>query len=306
MPLASLVLTAAPGSAHLTDAMLSAVRGALADQAAVGPGRWLSPAEAWEADIEADASSLAALREAASAAVGPAAVDVNVVPAGTARGKRILSADMESTIIAQELVDEIAGLAGRREEVQRITEAAMRGELDFGSALVRRVALFEGLEVTHLAGLLERVSLMPGAQTLVRTMAALGARSALVTGGFTIFAEPIARRLGFDAVFANVLEIAGGRLTGRVGMPILDAEGKAAALRSFARESGAALSDTLAVGDGANDVAMLQTAGLGVAFRPKPVLAKAARALPSGAVIAHGDLTALLSLQGIAQEALRR
>jgi phosphoserine phosphatase len=233
------------------------------------------------------------------------AVDVNVVGGGRSRAKRLLAADMESTIIEQELIDEIGALAGRREEIARITAATMRGEHDFAQSLIARVALFEGLEVARLLALLERATLTPGALTLVRTMAAGGAATALVSGGFTLFAEPIAARVGFDHVSANVLEVANGRLTGRVRMPILDAAGKSDTLVRLARERGIGLDETLAVGDGANDLAMIRTAGLGVAFRPKPMLAQAARSSKGGAVVAHGDLTAVLNLQGYAQEAFR-
>jgi phosphoserine phosphatase len=296
MTLAFLVLTAAPGSRHLADATLAVCRDAL-PPGAIADERTLSPGEAWEARLDMNGASLAALQEAAARAIGATAVDVNIVPAA-ARAKRLLCADMESTIIEQEMLDEMADLAGRREDVARITAATMRGELDFAASLAQRVALFAGFEADRLVALLDRVTLMPGAETLVRTMRANGATAALVTGGFTIFAEPIARRLGFDAVFANVLDIENGRLTGRVREPILGPEGKADAMKRLAHAGGLDLNETLAVGDGANDVAMLAAAGLGVAFRAKPMVARAARASERGAVITHGDLTALLYLQG--------
>jgi phosphoserine phosphatase len=297
-PSPTLVLTAAPESGAVTDAVtrtaLEALKGAAAD------AQWLSPGDAWEVHLDLpETETLAAQRDAVAQALGSMPVDINIV-AGPPdhRRKRLLCADMESTIIRQELIDEIADLVGCRAEIAAITEAAMRGELNFEASLVQRVALFAGLEAHRLEAILDRVTLMPGAEALVATMRAHGAWTALVSGGFTIFAERIAARLGFHAVFANVLEIENGQLTGRVREPILGPQGKADALQRLAAEGGLAFAETLAVGDGANDLAMLSTAGLGVAFRPKPVLAAQARALETGAVVTHGDLTALLSLQG--------
>lgn len=297
----TLVLTAAPGSGAITEpvtqAALAALGGVRAD------ARWLAPGDAWEACFRvSDPEGLAAQREAVAQGIGPAPIDVNIVAGdAAARRKRLLVADMESTIIRQELIDEMASLMGRRAEIAAITEAAMRGEIDFEGSLVRRVALFSGLAAHRLEEILARVTLMPGAETLVATMRAHGAWTALVSGGFTVFAERIAARLGFHAVHANVLEIEGGQLMGRVREPILGPEGKCKALERLAAEGGIGLSQTLAVGDGANDLAMLAAAGLGVAFRPKPVLAAQARASANGAVVAHGDLTALLYLQGYAR-----
>ena len=291
-----IVLTAAPASGHLTDGLADRVRGALS-----GPeGVWLAPGEAWEMRIDHVDRPPEDVRGLLEKAVGSASVDVNVVPATAAlRGKRLLCADMESTIIREELIDEMADMVGCRAEIAAITEAAMRGEIDFEGALVRRVALFKGFAADRLDDILGRATLMPGAVPLLRTMAARGAKCALVSGGFTRFAEPIARRLGFDSVVANELVIESGRLTGDVRHPIVGPEGKAQALARLAAEHGLELSETMAVGDGANDLAMLQTAGLGVAFRAKPILAAAARSSPAGAVVTHGDLTALLYLQGI-------
>lgn len=289
-----LVLTVAPGSGALTEAVVAAAAAA----AGVSAGtRWLSPGDAWEGRLAAPADDLAALRAAIARAVGTVAVDVNIVPdTPDARRKRLLCADMESTVIEQELIDEIAALAGRHEEISAITAAAMRGEIDFAASLERRVALFEGLDVRSLEAILARATLMAGAEALVRTMRANGARTALISGGFTVFAEPVAARLGFDAVVANTLEIENGRLTGRVRAPILGREGKAEALKKFARERGLDPFQTLAVGDGANDIAMLAAAGLGVAFRAKPIVRAEAPV-----AITHGDLTGLLYLQGYAR-----
>lgn len=299
----TLVLTAAPGSGAITEAVAQAALGALGGGAA--DARWLSPGDAWEARFGPSAPDAAlAWRDAVTQAVGPLPIDVNVVAGDDAeRRKRLLVADMESTIIEQELIDEMASLLDRRAEIAAVTEAAMRGELDFAGSLARRVALLAGLEAHRLEAILERVTLMPGAAALLATMRANGAWTALVSGGFTTFAERIAARLGFHAVHANVLEIDGGQLTGRVREPILGPEGKCEALRRLAAEGGIDLAATLAVGDGANDMAMLAASGLGVAFRAKPVLAAQARASANGAVITHGDLTALLYLQGYARDA---
>ncbi|WP_439542837.1 phosphoserine phosphatase SerB [Hyphomicrobium sp.] len=300
----TLVLIAAPGSRHLSEAIV-----AKALRAVSAPGfgdcgacvRWLSPGEAWEARIVTTASA-SQLRDAVERAISPQPVDVAVLQSDAARRKTLLCADMESTIIEQEMLDEMADLLGCRAEIEAITKAAMRGEVDFEGSLTRRVALFAGLEIAKLHPLLERITSMPGAETLIATLRANGCKTALVTGGFTIFAEPVAQRLGFDTVIANVLEIENGRLTGRVVPPIVGPEAKAQTLRSLANTHGIEQIQTLAVGDGANDAAMLAAAGLGVAFRAKPMLAAQARASDNGAVIRHGDLTALLYLQGYTRE----
>lgn len=304
--IATLTLTAKPGSGALTDAVTQSATEALSGVSATG--HWLSRGDAWETRFElADPGRISGLRTLLSDAVAAASVDINLLTeASGPRRKRLLCADMESTIIEQELIDEIAKLAGRHDEIAAITTAAMQGKLDFAASLVRRVALFEGLAVERLDAILERATLMPGAETLVHTMRTNGARTALISGGFTLFAERIGARLGFDHVVANVLEIENGRLTGRVREPILGPQGKADALARLAREHGLALSDTIAVGDGANDLTMLASAGLGVAFRAKPILRDAAQASPTGAVVTHGDLTALLYLQGYADADVRR
>lgn len=300
----TLVLTTAPGD--LSDGLVRAALDGLGGR--VLGARWLATGEAWEADV-ADAGSAppSALRDAVERAIGPAPVDINLLSgAHGPRRKRLLCADMESTIIEQELIDEIARLAGRHDEIAAITRAAMRGELGFAESLVRRVALFEGIAAVRLTALLDRVTLMPGAETLIRTMRAHGCACALISGGFTVFADRIGARLGFDAVVANVLDTEQGTLTGRVKEPILGPQGKADALARLAAAHGLDPRDTIAVGDGANDVAMLAGAGLGVAFRAKPILADAARASERGAVIRYGDLTALLYLQGYAKDAFAK
>jgi phosphoserine phosphatase len=217
------------------------------------------------------------------------------------RRKRLLIADMESTIIEQEMLDEIAEYVGLRQRIAGITERAMRGELDFEAALRERVGLLAGLDSALLDEVWGRVTLMPGAATLVRTMKARGGYCALVSGGFTVFTERVAKRLGFDEQQANVLEIEGGKLTGTVRPPILGRAAKRAALDRLSADNPARTVGSIAVGDGANDLDMLAAASIGVAFRAKPKVREAAAQMPNGAVITHGDLTALLHLQGIAR-----
>ncbi len=218
-----------------------------------------------------------------------------VVQRQAGREKRLLIADMDSTMITVECIDELADYAGIKPEIAAITEAAMRGELDFEGALDARVALLKDLDEGVIERCLaERVRIMPGAKALVRTMRARGATAILVSGGFTRFAEPVAREIGFDRAVANVLEIADGRLTGTVTKPIVGSEAKERTLVEAIAAQGLAPEETLAVGDGANDLQMIRRAGLGVAYRAKPIVAAAAMAR-----IEHGDLTALLWAQGV-------
>ncbi|TXC70583.1 phosphoserine phosphatase SerB [Sphingomonas ginsenosidivorax] len=225
-----------------------------------------------------------------------ARTDVVVQPSFS-RTKTLLIADMDSTMITVECIDELADYAGIKPQIAEITERAMRGELDFEAALDARVALLEGLDEREIARCLaERVTIMPGAKALVGTMRARGARTVLVSGGFTRFAEPVAAEIGFERAIANVLEIADGALTGTVTKPIVGSHTKLATLQAAIAEHGLAPEATLAVGDGANDLAMIEAAGLGVAYHAKPIVAAAAAAR-----IDHGDLTALLYAQGIAR-----
>ena len=222
-------------------------------------------------------------------------VDVVVQPAA-GRRKRLLAADMDSTMIAVECIDELADFAGLKAEVSAVTERAMRGELEFEAALEARVALLKDLEEAAIDRCREeRVKLTAGARTLVSTMRANGAHTLLVSGGFTRFAEPVAEAIGFDEVAANRLDIAAGRLTGTVGKPIVGAQAKKLAMlaASTARKLPAAA--LLAVGDGANDLPMIEAAGLGIAYHAKPAVAAAAAA---DARIEANDLTALLFAQG--------
>ena len=212
-----------------------------------------------------------------------------------AREKRLLVADMDSTIIGQECIDELADYAGLKPQIAAITERAMQGELDFAAALRERVALLAGLEVSQIARCLaERVRPNPGAATLVRTMRQRGAACLLISGGFLSFAEPVAEQVGFDRVRANRLGIANGVLDGSVDGPIVDAMGKRVALIEARDELGLGPADVLAIGDGANDRPMIQEAGLGVAYRAKPALAEVA-----DAKLDFNGLDALLWGQGI-------
>ncbi len=220
-----------------------------------------------------------------------------VVQGEAGRRRKLLVADMDSTMITVECIDELADYAGLKAEVAEVTERAMRGELDFAAALRARVALLEGLDEAAIGRCrAERVRVMPGAKALVRTMRREGGYCLLVSGGFTAFADPVAKEIGFDAAIANTLEVRGGRLTGAVGSPIVGAEAKRLALLDTAAARDLDLAETLAVGDGANDIRMVEAAGLGVAYRAKPALILAA-----GARIDHCDLTALLYAQGYAR-----
>ena len=217
------------------------------------------------------------------------------VQAEEPRWRRLFVADMDSTIIGQECLDELADYAGLKERVAEITDRAMRGELDFRGALRERVRMLAGLDEGALGRCLtERVTFTSGAKTLVQTMRAGGASCMLVSGGFLSFAEPVAKAVGFDRVRANRLVFAGGKLSGEVGDPIVDAIAKREALVEVRSQLGLSAADVLAVGDGANDKLMIEEAGLGVAFRAKPALAKVA-----DAELKHHGLDALLWAQGV-------
>ncbi|MBA3068368.1 MAG: phosphoserine phosphatase SerB [Hyphomonas sp.] len=220
--------------------------------------------------------------------------DIAVMPRARFGRKRLLISDMDSTIIGQECIDELADAVGLKAKISGITERAMRGELDFESALTERVAMLRGLPLGELERTLsERLTLNPGARTLVATMKAHGAKTVLVSGGFTFFTSRIAALAGFEAQQGNTLVDDGAALTGEVGQPILGRAAKRDALESFAEAGGFSPSDALALGDGANDLDMIKAAGLGVAYHAKPVVAAEAHA-----AIRHTDLTAALFFQG--------
>jgi phosphoserine phosphatase len=250
-----------------------------------GAVRWIDAGDA--ADLPFVGLDRAAARAAIEAAMPT--VDVVVQPVAD-RAKRLLIADMDSTLIECECIDELADYAGLKAEVAAITDAAMNGRLDFVAALDARVALLAGMDVAVLDRCRrERVRFMPGAATLVATMRARGARTILVSGGFTAFADPVGRDLGFDRIVANRLLVADGRLTGSVARPVVDSGTKRAELIA----AGVPLATCLAVGDGANDIPMLTAAGLGIAYH-----AKATAAAAADVHVRIGDLTALLWAQG--------
>jgi phosphoserine phosphatase len=253
--------------------------------AAVGPVDWLAPGIACDLPFEGPA-------EGPAATIALPGIDA-VALSAEGRRKRLLVADMESTIIENEMLDELAEFLGLRERIAGITARAMNGEIDFAGALVERVGLLKGLPVAHLDEAAERIRVMAGAATLIATMHKFGGYCALVSGGFTYFTRMMHERLGFDFDAANTLEHDGRTLAGTVERPILGKEAKLATLARLCTERRLDVAQSLAVGDGANDVPMLQAAGLGVAFRAKPTVAAQVAAR-----IDHGDLTALLYLQG--------
>ncbi len=289
MPAFVATLVAPRAEAALSDAVLARAAQALPGRART---RWLAPGEAADLSFEGEPGDLAGLRAAAA----EARADLFVQPAAT-REKRLLVADMDSTLIGQECIDELAKFAGVGERVAAITERAMRGELDFAGALRERVGLLEGLDTGVIDRLLaERITLNPGAKTLAATFRARGGYFAIVSGGFTPFTGAVASWLGADEHRANRLTVADGRLTGRVEEPIQGADAKLKALRELRDRLGLRAEATMAVGDGANDLPMLAEAGLGVAYLAKPKVAAAAHAR-----VEHGDLTALLFAMGISR-----
>ncbi|MFZ0600882.1 MAG: phosphoserine phosphatase SerB [Roseiarcus sp.] len=285
-------LVADAAKAPLTEATLDRAAQALHG---VERRRWLDEGVAADLVFTGD---LKAKRAALDDALAGEPVDVIVQPLQR-RSKRLLVADMDSTLIGQECVDELAAFAGVGERVAAITERAMRGEVAFAPALRERVALLAGLPESVIGDVLrDRITLNPGARTLSQTMRANGgARVVIVSGGFRQFTRAIRERIGADEDRANALLIEGGKLTGKVIEPILGQDAKLIALKEIAAAMGLELDDTLAVGDGANDLPMLQAAGLGIAYRAKPRVAASAHAR-----IEHADLTALLYAQGLARK----
>lgn len=252
---------------------------------------WL--AEGRAVDLVFDGADAITHEDALRAALADTPVDLLVQPVDRRR-KRLFIADMDSTMIGQECIDELADELGLKPRIAAITERAMRGEIAFEPAVRERVGLLAGLSAGVVDKIIaERITLTPGGRELVMTMRANGAYTALVSGGFTLFTGPISRTIGFDEHRSNTLIVADGQLTGAVGEPILGAEAKLASLRELTAARGLSETDTLAVGDGANDLPMILAAGLGVAFRAKPKVAAAARAR-----IDHTDLTTLLYFQG--------
>ena len=238
---------------------------------------------------------------AARAVIGTRPVDAAHLPLAHRR-KRLLVADMDSTMIEQECIDELADAVGIKAEVAAITARAMNGELDFEAALRTRVALIKGLNRTVIEAIRrERITLAPGGRALVHTMRAYGAYTSLVSGGFTLFADYFAKRIGFDEAIANVLEFDGDVLSGTVASPIVDKNTKLDRLIKLSEERAIPITETMAVGDGANDLDMIRAAGLGVALHARPLVAAEA-----DVQIDHGDLTALLYLQGYSDDDIVR
>jgi phosphoserine phosphatase len=285
------VLNVTAGPRAIAEETARDIAAACASAVRTGETDWLAPSLSFDIPFDGDPDSLrAALRVLAG---DDWVLDFNILPAANRR-KKLLIADMDSTIIGCECIDELADMAGIKPKVAAITERAMRGELDFPSALRERVALLRGLPLEALARVYaERVRLNKGARALTATMRANGAHTLLVSGGFTYFTTRVAEDAGFEFNQGNRLLDDGRVLNGTVGEPILGREAKLSALEDAVARLGFSTADALAVGDGANDLDMITRAGLGVAYHAKPVVAAAA-----GTAIAHGDLTALLYLQG--------
>jgi phosphoserine phosphatase len=284
------VLISNPAHPVLDQAILARAAEALPHPAAP---RWLNSGIAAEIPFASPDAVLSEIKVRLRAVIGNRPVDVAVVPYAHRR-KKLLLADMDSTMIEQECIDELAAFVGLKEKVSAITARAMRGEIAFEPALRERVALLKGLPVSVVDEIIDKhITLMAGGKTLIATMKANGAYTALVSGGFTVFTSKIGQTLGFDEDRSNILEITDGKLAGLVRDPILGKEAKQERLIELRTQHRLLPEQTMAVGDGANDLAMLGEAGLGVALHAKPAVAAAAHVR-----INHCDLTALLYLQG--------
>ena len=283
---AALILTCDPCRPIIDAGVLAALRDVLSPVSEV----CLAPAISHQFDLAGPAA--AALRQGVAACLGERPIDHNWLPHAPQR-QRLLIADMDSTIIVGESLDDLAAMIGIGDEIAAVTARAMRGELDFEAALQARVARLSGQPATLLDDLRATIRLTAGAETLVKTMRANGSHCALVSGGFTAITEHVAGLLGFDSHRGNTLDIVDGRIAGTVSLPILGQDAKQQALMALCGQLQCTVAAALAVGDGANDLAMLSGAGLGVAFWSKPAVRAAANYR-----IDHGDLTALLYLQG--------
>jgi len=288
----SSVATLISPTSALDDAMLARARAVLPSSERA---QWLDPGIAADIVFTDEAGNdNRVVADRVREAVAANAVDV-VVQAALRRRKRLIVADMDSTMIGQECIDELADLVGQKARVAAITERAMRGEIEFAPALRERVSLLDGLPASVIDEVIaSRITFTPGAKTLIATMRANGAYTCLVSGGFTAFTDRIAAAIGFDETSANRLLVdSAGKLSGKVAEPILGREAKLATLIALRGRLGLETAETLAIGDGANDLDMIAAAGLGVAFHAKPAVAVAAAAR-----IDHGDLSALLFVQG--------
>ena len=285
----------AGAKANLDDSTvkLAADQAAEAGASAISPTGWLAAGRACDIAFDGDSAAVAAK---VRAALATQRVDTNVVPQ-EGRRKKLLVADMESTVIENEMLDELAEFVGARAQVAEITHRAMNGELDFAAAVRERVVLLKGLPEAILEKAMGRVRIMSGAPELVATMRAHGAYVALVSGGFTWFTGRIKEQLGFDYHQANELIVLGRHIMGRVREPIHGKEAKEEALRRLASERVITPADAITVGDGANDLPMLKAAGLGVAYHAKPAVAA-----ETSVRVDYGDLTTLLYLQGYRQD----
>jgi phosphoserine phosphatase len=287
------ILISNPDVPAITGTLLATIAGALPE---AGAAHWLATGIAADIPFARADRPLSVLLDDLRRMIGDLPIDVAILPEAQRR-KKLLLADMDSTMIEQECIDELAAFAGLKEKVSAITARAMRGEIAFEPALRERVALLKGLPVGIVDEIIAKhITLMPGGRELVRTMKAHGAYTALVSGGFTLFTSPLGRMIGFDEDRSNILELDGDKLAGLVRDPILGKEAKRERLIALRDLKGLTREATLAVGDGANDLAMLEEAGLGVALHAKPAVAAAADVR-----IDHGDLTALLYLQGYQQ-----
>jgi phosphoserine phosphatase len=263
--------------------------------------RWLAGHAVWRAEFEPrHPDQFINQRKQLIAATASFDMDAHLLPAAAATPKRLLAIDMESTVIEQEMIDEIANAMGIGDRIADLTARTMRGEIDFETSLRHRVSLLAGCDVDLLHTLASiRITYSPGAQTLIRTMQANGGHCALVTGGFSIFAERVAHDLGFNSWHANTLDVRDSKLTGGLSGPVIGPHQKASILEDLRQGLSLLQSDTIAAGDGSNDIPMLAAAGLGVAYRAKPVVAAHALSTANGASIVHGDLASILYLQGL-------
>lgn len=292
-----LTLIANPAEAILDDSTVLSVREALDTlHVETAPADWLAAGQA--VDLSLGDADTYAVESCVRQTLSDAPIDI-IVQKAYRRRKKLLIADMDSTIVIGETLDELAAYAGLKDEIAAITQRAMRGELDFAAALHERVAMLQGLDESYLHKTMAQVELSPGAKTLVSTMRAHGVNTALISGGFSFFTDQVRQQVGFHTSLGNQLQIIDGKLTGKVIPPIIDKDTKLNMLIDTAEQLGLGMSDTMAIGDGANDVPMLSAAGTGVAYHAHPVAREAARAR-----LNHTDLTGALFVQGYRLEEL--